>query len=200
MSVIEEAKKQKRSSIKEVKSGHIMSELQFYKVHGGNDIYRIQVTNDRGFKFNVSPDIIEEGWYSASQFEEVKEVTRTELIQVFKLCWGAVFTVHFRKMPKEKEINEVVKSFNGPNGIIPIKEMTVKIKEAFKGEPRTVIGHMVDPDHDFGRSLVMDLDKQFEGNPPDRCFSQVDHRTIEWLIFKNVKWVAKTKATRTRKS
>jgi hypothetical protein len=37
----------------------------------------------------------------------------------------------------------------------------------------------------LGRSLVIDLNSE-----PGKGFRQIDHRTIKWLISKNVKYIA----------
>ena len=46
--------------------------------------------------------------------------------------------------------------------------------------------HLVKVENNLGRSTVIDLNAQ----SPSK-FRQVDHRSIEWIIFKNVKYVLK---------
>jgi hypothetical protein len=46
--------------------------------------------------------------------------------------------------------------------------------------------HMVEVENNLGRSLVIDL-----GADSDNKFRQIDHRTIESIIFKNVKYSLK---------
>ena len=46
--------------------------------------------------------------------------------------------------------------------------------------------HMVQVENNLGRSLVIDLKAD-----SDNKFRQVDHRTIESIVFKNVKYVLK---------
>jgi len=55
------------------------------------------------------------------------------------------------------------------------------------GEKRTMIAHLLDTENHMGRSQVRDLLITF-GNP----LRQVDHRTINWLIVKGVKYELKT--------
>jgi hypothetical protein len=49
-----------------------------------------------------------------------------------------------------------------------------------------MICHLVKVENNLGRSTVIDLNAQ----SPNK-FRQVDHRTIEWIIFKNVKYSLK---------
>ena len=52
------------------------------------------------------------------------------------------------------------------------------------GESCEITCHLVESETNLGRSLVIDLnaDEKFK-------HKQVDHRTIEYIIFKNVKYV-----------
>jgi hypothetical protein len=49
------------------------------------------------------------------------------------------------------------------------------------GYEKAVVGHKAKTENKLGRSLVLGL--------PANNFVSVDHRTIKWLIFKNVKYV-----------
>jgi hypothetical protein len=46
--------------------------------------------------------------------------------------------------------------------------------------------HLVKVENNLGRSLVIDLTAI-----GDNKFRQIDHRTIDWIVFKNVKYVLK---------
>lgn len=58
------------------------------------------------------------------------------------------------------------------------------------GEKRTVIGHLLESDDKFGRSLVKDF--TLEGSKDKTRL--VDHRSIEFIIYKNVKYSLGNKA------
>ena len=45
------------------------------------------------------------------------------------------------------------------------------------------MGHLVDCENNLGRSSIIDLNAPLFNN-----FRQVDHRSIDWIIFKNVKY------------
>jgi len=51
------------------------------------------------------------------------------------------------------------------------------------GKESTVVGRLSKSENHLGRSLIVGLDF--------KSFAQVDHRTIKWLILKNVKYTVK---------
>ncbi len=54
---------------------------------------------------------------------------------------------------------------------------------------RSVItGYLVNTENNLGQSSVIDL--------KDNTVKQVDHRTIEWIVFKNVKYLINKKGKR----
>jgi hypothetical protein len=55
-----------------------------------------------------------------------------------------------------------------------------------------ITGHLVQSENHFGRSLVVDLNADSKSN-----FRQVDHRSIEWIVFKNTKYTLGKKAPET---
>lgn len=56
-------------------------------------------------------------------------------------------------------------------------------KNLIEGELVEITGHLLESENNLGRSLVTDLNA-----PKDNNFRYVDHRTIEYIIFKNVKY------------
>lgn len=185
-----------KSNFLALKPGEVLSETQYYtvvKVHDFGLQSTVVVRNERGFEFSIGKNIVEEGIYSASQFNETVEVTRTELIDIFRKVGDTVFTVCFNKQPAAEDINAAIESTN-KGKILPIKEMKKIIKEAFKGEERILTGYLVSTETGFGRSMVIDLALERGDNPNwDARLRQVDHRTLNWIISKNVKYVVKKK-------
>jgi len=55
-----------------------------------------------------------------------------------------------------------------------------------EGSVSQMVCHLVETQNMLGRSTVIDLNAKTENK-----FKQVDHRTIDWLIIKNVKYVLK---------
>ena len=62
-------------------------------------------------------------------------------------------------------------------------------KNIVEGESIEMICHLIESDNNLGRSLVIDLNA-----PVYNKYRQVDHRTIEYIIFKNVKYSLGRKA------
>jgi hypothetical protein len=168
-----------------------LSETQYYEILEKNT-GTIKVVNERDFDFNVSNGIVEEGMYSSDQFTETVEVTRTQLIEILGAVGDTVFSVSFNKMPTADTINETIESLNR-GSILPIKEMKKKIKEAFKGEERILVGYLISTETGFGRSMVIDLEIKRDLTKPDydNRIRQVDHRSLNWLVHKNTKYTVK---------
>jgi len=183
---------EKKSQVSKIQEGDFLSETQYYQVVKVAPT-SIEVKNERNFTFHVGNAIVEEGMYSASQFNEVQEITRTELIEIFRLVGDTVFTVSFNKLPEIKDINDAIEGLNDGR-ILPVKEMKARVKEAFKGKERILTGYLVKTETGFGRSVVIDLEIDKGSNPEyDNRLRQVDHRTLNWLIYKNVKYQVKSK-------
>ena len=179
-----------KSQFSNIPTGSYLSETQYYKVIE-NTPTSIRVQNERGFEFTIGKNIVEEGIYTAHQYKEEKQITRTELISIFSSIGDTVFTVCFNKQPTVEAINSAIESAN-KGKIIPIKELKKIVKEAYKGEERILRGYLVQVETGFGRSMVIDLEAD-KGTRPDYDgrLRQVDHRTLKWLIYKNVKYIVK---------
>ncbi|MEO1373949.1 MAG: hypothetical protein AAFW70_06445 [Cyanobacteria bacterium J06635_10] len=180
----------KKSSFSEIEIGQFISETQYYKIisKNGSDI---EVENERSFQFSIGKEILEEGIYSAHQYNQELQVTRTELIEQLTKVGDTVFTVSFNKQPSANAINEAIESANeGKN--ISTKELKKIVKNAYRGQERILTGYLKKTETGFGRSTVIDLEADRGNNPDwDARIKQVDHRTLNWLIFKNVKYIVK---------
>ena len=62
-------------------------------------------------------------------------------------------------------------------------------KNLIEGETVEITGHLLESDNNLGRSLIIDLNA-----PKTNNFRQVDHRTIEHIIYRNVKYTLGKKA------
>jgi hypothetical protein len=173
-----------------LKKGDKLSEIQFYQVIGiGYE--RIDIKNERGMPFSIARDIVEEGLYSSNQVLQVEEVSQTRIIEIFSQCWNTILTVNFMKKPNEKSVSDKLKgvSFETFSNSKLMKKLA---QEITLGEERTLIGYLVKTENGFGRSEVIDLEIERDWSKEyDNRLRQVDHRTINWLIFKNVKYVVK---------
>jgi len=181
-----------RIDITNLKVGDHLSETQYYKVtelHDG----RVALENERGLKITVTHRIVEEGMYSASQFTKTVELSRTALCEVLEGAGDSIFTVNFNKQLKEKEVaDQLIAAVSELGADADPKVLAKKIKAVVKkgvgGELRTLVGYMVQTEAKMGRSQVIDLEA-----PPKQRYRLVDHRTINWLVLKNVKYVVKSR-------
>jgi hypothetical protein len=64
-----------------------------------------------------------------------------------------------------------------------------------EGEPCEITCHLVKAENKLGRSLVIDLN----ATTPSK-FRQIDHRTIEFIIVRNTKYVLKKAAKKLQSS
>ena len=64
--------------------------------------------------------------------------------------------------------------------------MSKLAKEIIEGKQVTMVCHMIEIENNLGRSLVIDLTATTESK-----FRQIDHRSIDFIIFKNKKYVLK---------
>ncbi len=188
-----------KSQVAKLKIGDKLSETQYYEVTEVNQANRtVLVKNERGFDFGIGFSIVEEGIYSADQWNEEVFLTRTELIKRFAECGDTVFTVNYHKQAEMKTINDAIESAN-KGKIIPIAELKKIVKEAYKGEERTLTGYLISVETGFGRSLVIDLKADASKSTPataekaawDSRIRQVDHRSLNFLIQKNIKYTVK---------
>ncbi len=184
------------TDVNKIQKGDFLSETQYYKVLNLEKEY-VHVENERGFKSHIAYHIVGEGMYSAHQYREEREVTKTEMATIFSGIGDMVFTVNFNKQLKEKEAREALLQLYANQGeeILSQKKYAKRIKEivksTFQGEERTLIGYKIGADQNLGRSLVIDLEARRGTRAYDQRIRLVDHRTINWLVYQNVRYVVK---------
>jgi hypothetical protein len=161
-----------------------ISYITILKLGSESGFTNYEVENENGFKWGISGDILAEECYSADQYNETKEVTRTELIEIFSKVGDAVFTVNFNKLPTADDFLALTRDEG--NKIRSYKDMEKDFKK-LKGAERTLTGYTVDIENGFGRTTVVDLQVEDKKNP----LRQIDHRTLNWLICRNIKYVVK---------
>jgi hypothetical protein len=172
----------KRTSFDQIKVGDYLSETQYYKVVSKND-EQVTILNERGFDMFITKAVVEEGAYSANQHTRVEKVSRTRLVELLESAGDTIFTVHFTKQPNETAMRNKLQK-------VKLEDFSKKnfyrqlAKDLSTGEERTLIGYLMRCEPKMGRSQVIDMEI---GHDKHRL-RQVDHRTIQWLILKNVKY------------
>jgi hypothetical protein len=146
----------------------------------------LSVEDQNGAKFDIQgKELIEETINSADQFTETETVSRTAAIEVLESAGDTVFTANFNKLPNEQSFSDMLSSVSIGDLNDP-KKLKKLAKEAMRGEERTLVGYLVNTEPKMGRSTVIDLETK-----DTHKLRQVDHRTLNWIIFKNKKYVVK---------
>lgn len=138
----------------------------------------ISVRNQFGNHYEISKSILET-MHSADHFEKEVFINMTGLAKLLQSVGDKVFTVVFKKQLKQAEIAQRLCSVD-PADFADVKKRLDLAKSILSGESRTLTGYMLEVENNLGRSRVIDLKVQGEDNE-----RQVDHRTIESIIFKN---------------
>jgi hypothetical protein len=186
----------KRCRYENVDKDQYLSEIQYYKVIKKAD-QNVDVQNERGFEFSIAKPILEEGCWSANQYEKEKKVSLTECVKKMLDAKADVFTVNFNKKANAESHSKVLQNakitdLTDPKGLKKIS------KELEKGEERTMICHLVEAEPLLGRSKVIDLEEHFRNIERKKkkeqtkfTLKQVDHRHINWMVLNNVKYIVK---------
>ncbi|PHV61564.1 hypothetical protein [Cyanobacterium aponinum] len=177
--------------VEKIKVGEHLAEIQYYKVVKVNP-KTIKVVSDKGIESNIDKDLVLE-MYSASQYQTEKYINRTEINNILTNIGQQIFTVNFNKQVKPADIkNKLLTAIKDEEGN-PLsyedieKNLKTISKDLNKGEERTLIGYLLEINNEMGRSSAIDLEIERGKNR----LRQIDHRTINYLIFKNTKYIVK---------
>ena len=156
-----------------------ISYLKVDKIEGST----ITVSNALGGSWIMSKDLLVKDAWSGDHFSREVKTSMTELASILIQCKDTIFTVSFKKKVDSSNVEEELKRIQNDIGDLSdassIKQLTKSVTE---GQLSVITGYLSDTENNLGRSLIIDLNAK--GIP----FRQVDHRTIEWIIFKNTKY------------
>lgn len=155
-----------------------VSYLQVKNIEGN----QVTVNNQLGGSWFISKDILNKHMWSADHFEQEVKCTMTELSEILEQCRDTIFKVQFRKKVDQKAVMERLSHVNLKD-LKDEKEIKRISKGLIEGEMVQIVGHLVASENNLGRSLIIDLNARAPHN-----FRQVDHRSIDFIIFKNVKY------------
>lgn len=133
---------------------------------------------------HVSRDIVEK-MVSGTHFAREVGMNMTGLAELLETFSDTIFSVSFHKQPTVDGALEKLESTSFKD-LKDSKKVAALAKDLTQGELCQITGHLVKVENNLGRSTVIDLTAK-----GDNKFRQVDHRTIEWIIFKNIKYVLK---------
>jgi hypothetical protein len=187
------------TSFSKLKKGSKLSETQFYSV---TDIRpgEIDAVNDLGEEITLSEEYVEGLLVSADQYNETKQMSRTEIINLFMSSTNVACTANYNKKVDEKEVLKQLNALypNAGGKILSKADYEAAVKknlaDALEGEERTIVGRHYGRLDDYGRLKFIDM--QAKGGYDDvkdydTRTRLVDPRTINWIIVRGVKYEVK---------
>ena len=168
--------------IEKLATGQFFSNISYLKV-ANIDGDMITVINHRGSTWKVSKDILVRDMWSADHFEQTIKCNMTDLVSILESVGDTVFKIAFKKKISEKKVAEDLDGLTAEDLNDPAV-LAMFSKELIQGEEVEMVCHLCESENFMGRSLVIDLNA-----PEGKGFRQVDHRTIQWIVYKNVKYV-----------
>ena len=133
----------------------------------------------------MSRDILVHEMNSGKLFDKTEKLTRTEIVDLMINARECAFTVVFHKLLDDAYVTQTLadataKTFSDPS---KLKELSKKLTH---GKEVEMTCFQTSSEGHLGRSRVIDLNAPWGMN-----YRQVDHRTIQSLVLKNVKYVVK---------
>ena len=150
-----------------------ISYLKVDKIEGDT----ITVQNSLGGSWVIHKDLLVRDAWSADIYSQEVKTTMTELASILTQCQDTVFTVSFKKKLTSDDLMSSLATAD-LNKLEKIKDIQ---KLVTLGQDCVITGHLAGVETTLGRSLIYDLNSK-------NGYRQVDHRTINWIIYKNVKY------------
>lgn len=159
--------------------------------------YYIQTTENNNFKYDEN--VIKRRAKSATFFDRVEPVTKTELMEIFsKLSihdvWSAEYEILDKSKDWQKELAKIIQNQSADEASNYIK----KNFKSFGKLARTIIGHKIETDSMNNYYTVRDLEVHFNllndrfvSEAENQSIRKLDVNTIQYLIFNSVKYVLK---------
>jgi len=118
--------------------------------------------------------------FNAAVFGSEEKLSLTKVANILEEAKTTCFTVCFNSKVDEKSAKDKLSALTAGD-LSDKAKLTAVAKDLLVGKEVTLVGHLHTSQGKLGRSLVVDLS--------NGLFKQVDHRTIKWLIIRNVKYV-----------
>jgi hypothetical protein len=130
----------------------------------------------------MSKDLLVRDAFSADHYTREVKTNQTELANILSECKDTIFKVNFKKKVDEKAV--LAKLSDVSHSDLQKADFVKKLsKEIIEGKSHEMVCHLTDAENPLGRSSVIDLNA-----PTGTNFRLVDHRTIDSIIYKNVKY------------
>ncbi len=158
--------------------GNTFSGTSYYKATAESG--DMVTTNCAGKDITVGRDILEEQMNNASVFATTEKLSLTKVAKILGEANTACFTVCYSCKVDEKAIKERISGVTATE-LQDKAKLKALAHEILEGKETTLVGRLSKSIGKLGRSLIIDL--------PTQGYRLVDHRTLKWLIIKNVKYV-----------
>ncbi len=176
-----------RCDAETISVGDRLSRIAYYEViEVDEDKGTFTLQNEKGFKFRVTRNIVEQEMFSAAQFNREVKLTRTELVEKMEGAGDACFTVIFNKQVTDKGMAQKLAAMDKAGELDLTSDRTRRAlaRELLVGQERRLVGYLVSSEPKLGRSVVVDLEVPEDSHN----IRLVDHRTVTALILKNVRY------------
>lgn len=156
------------------------SYIKVLDIQGSN----LKVIDQRGVVFGIqqgdgNSSLVNQTMHSASYVAQEVVISRTQLVEKMLSAGNAIMTATYYKQVDPEKAFEQVKT---GQVIKTHAEQKKDFKKALEGERRILTGYILKEEGGMGRTLFYDLEAQ---GP-----RLVDHRSIETLILKGIKYIA----------
>lgn len=181
---------ERKTNSRTLREGDKLSRISYMEVVSNRN-GSLFVRNEDGLEWSIASDIVEKECYS-TQYDTVKEVTRTEMAEILMHSRDSIIKVNFNKQATADSVIEAIDTLLEKS---PKLKFTKKGMELLlMGAERTLIGYVIATEPVLGRTIVIDMEIEKDKDATwDNRQRQVDHRTLNYLIVKNVKYVLKKK-------
>ena len=166
----------------QLKVGNVFSGTSYYETVSdmGSEVFCYEKNmNDRGLTIDKS--ILRDEMHNACVWDEEMSISKTELATKLTEANNMCFQVNFTTKPNEKKVVEELQDLKkAPKSDAEARELA---KRCLVGNESTLICRLSKAEGKLGRSLVVDI--------PSQGYRQVDHRTLQWIVIDNVKYILK---------
>jgi hypothetical protein len=168
-----------------LKPNEWLSGTVYYQILSSNGNSQ-SVVDSYGNKLSVGNSVLGNEMISASQYDTEERVTRSDMVDKLLNAGSCVFTVTFKKQLTGERVQELLEE-EKYDGQPPAKKRKLCDKVLKSGETREMVAYLLSTEHNLGRTNCIDL------NLPANSYRvrQVDHRTVESLILRRVKYTLK---------
>ena len=163
--------------------GNWFSQTAYYKVKAITDDESAVVSEQRypARDLKMARNIMETEMNSGLVYDSEQKVTRTEILEKMMTAGESVMTVNFNKKIDQDFIKQKLQGVNAKKA--DFKKLS---KEISKGQETSMTCFLLKQENGLGRSTVIDLNAAYKWG-----FRQIDHRTVNSMILKNVKYTVK---------